>query len=319
MILVRDRCYRKKFLLKKEAAISYAKPELEIDLTAMKLYPYPSQAKFYDYILACVIAGVHSLVPGMFRYISCGCFGGDSPVETVITSLNIIICFPCIFIGCLYLREIAALYAAQGQALRRLASFTKPADALKAGLPCYIDLLEGNNLDAWLLIRKDILSDYAAHPKKSIIVSLFLPALLLDLALTITIFVRVIILKQSFDIFNVLSVFDTFVLDVYLLAIILFVVKCNSLSQVVHIQVLERERYRIAKLITITHGKVVEDHLVRVSTLLDSAISKVEKLDDQVKLLGFVVDEALLAKCIGVMATGAAAGLAKIITAPSGG
>jgi len=98
------------------------------------------------------------------------------------------------------------------------------------------------------------------------------------------------------------------------------VVKCNSLSQVVHIQVLERERYRVAKLITITHANhAVESHLVRVSTLLDSAISKVEKLADQVKLLGFAVDEALLAKFIGVMATGAAAGLAKIISAPRDG
>jgi len=309
-----------KFLLKKEAAIVKTQPELEADLRAIGLYPAPAEAKFYDVILAAVIAAIHCLIPGIFRYISCRCFGGEHTEETVITALNIVICFPCVFFGCLYLREIAALYAAQGKALQRLAFFTKPADALKANLPCYLDILEGNNLDAWLLIRRDILSDYASNPKKSKIVSLFLPALLLDLALTITIFVRVLIQKKEFDIFNVLSVFDMFVLDVFLLSIILFVVKCNSLSQSVHIQVLERERYRVAKLITIAKsGHFVEGHLIRVSTLIDSAISKVEKLADQVTLMGFAVDEALFAKFVGVMATGAAAGLAKIITAPRDG
>jgi len=287
--------------------------EREVDLKWVGLYPEVSPISFYDVCMAFAIATVHCIIPGGFRLIQGDNFAGDTFYEHIVTYLNIAICWPCVFVGCIYLREIAALYAAQAKALQKLADFTKPADARKAGLPCYLDLIEGNNIDAWLLVRKDILSDYAADPTRSQMTALLGPVLILDFILLIAIFIRVVVLKRQFDIFSVLSVYDMFVLDLYLLSIILFVIKCNDRSQRVHMVMLERERYRVGKLMFLTHGGESERTLKKVSTLLNSAINRVEKLASPVKILGLEVNDALLTHFLSLMAAGAASGLAKFV------
>src|SRR5262249_25206372 len=144
----------------------------------------------------------------------------------------------------------------------------------KAGLPCFLDLIEGNNTDAWMLIRSDVVHSYANSPEHYRKVSLLAPLVLLDLLLMAIIFVRVVILEISFDIFNILAVYDMIVLDTFLVAPMLYVVRCNYTSRRRHMLVLERERYRIGKLIHLKPG--FDPGLEKVYALITSAISRVE-------------------------------------------
>jgi len=231
--------------------------------------------------------------------------------ENVIAILNIVICFPCVFVGCHYLRDVAALYEAQSKAFSLLAAFAKPADARKAGLPCFLDLVEGNNTDAWMLIRSDMVHSYAASPEQIRKVALLAPLVILDILLMIIIFVRVVILGIAFDIFNILSVYDMVVLDVFLVGIMLYVVRCNIHSSKTHRMVLERERYRIGKLIYQKPG--FDTGLEKSHALISSAIGRVQKLRSPVKIIGIVIDQSRLVQLMGIMATGVASGLSKII------
>jgi len=86
-----------------------------------------------------------------------------------------------------------------------------------------LDLSRAENLEFWLLLR-----EYARRivTKGHFGWIMFLVGLtlLLNIVLLIAIFVRVVILAYSFDIFNVLGVYDIVVLSVFLLTFLLVIV-----------------------------------------------------------------------------------------------
>jgi len=283
----------------------------EVDLRVIGLYPSVSVWNYYDLLFALFIASVHSLAPGVFRIFNDGvAFGGNDAYDKIICSLHIVVAFPMIVLGCMILRNVAAMYSAQAKALLAIADITKPSHARKAGLQCYVDLLEGNNIDSWLLVRKDILSEYAADPDRSKSAHLLAPVLILHFSMLIALFFRVVVLQIKYDIFNILSMFDICVMDLYLLSIIINAIKCNWLSSNLHNVVLERERYRLSKQMFVSQNAAL---LKKISHLLDAAISRVNKLQDPVRVLGFVIDQNFVVSFLGLVAAGVSAGLSRIL------
>jgi len=260
--------------------------------------------------MAIAIASIHSFTPGVFRVLNGQSFGGEDYYDRTIASLHIVVAFPLIILGCMILRNVAAMYSAQAKALLVLADITKPSYSRKLGLPCYLDLLDGNNIDSWLLVRKDILSEYAADPDKSKMAHLLAPIFVLDISMLVALFFRVVVFRVKFDIFNVVAIFDVMVMGLYLLSIIINAIKCNWLSATVHNVVLERERYRLSKQLFVSHNAV---YLKKVSHLLDAAISRVNKLQDPVRVLGFTIDQNFVVSFLGLVAAGVSAGLSRII------
>jgi len=169
--------------------------------------------------------------------------------------------------------------------------------------------MDGRNIDAWMIARQDILSDYAANPLKNKQANIIAPLVVFDIALAIAIFLNAAVLKRQLDIFNVLGLFDIVVTSLYIFTVIINVARCNELSRRYHSRVLERYRYKIARRMFVTKTDLTP--LRKVNILLTSAISRVEKLAEPVRLLGFVVNDELLYSFFGLVLAGVSAAISK--------
>jgi len=290
----------------------YTLTTAEVDFVQLGLYPAVRPLTKSDLIFAFVVASIHVLIPGVFRYEHNNPFFGYGETEHFIAIIHIIILFPAILVSSLVLKEVLNMYSAEARALHRLGAITNIAEAKKSQLPSCLELNNVVNIDAWILLRTDILREYAAHPLKQTLANALAPIIILDFALLVALFVRVFVLQIQFDIFNVLAFFDMLYLNLHLIPILLCVAKCNSLTQRYHLKTLEKERYKLSKEMTSYDGDTKHSQELRkVVLLLESVVSKLRNIDEPVKLLGFEVDDASINRFLSVVAAGAASGVAK--------
>jgi hypothetical protein len=164
------------------------------------------------------------------------------------TALHILVSAPALFGGCLLLRWINSLYVTRARKLKLVADVTSAQSALKAGLDGYLELDTPNHLDAWLKLRKVVLTPDPKHRVCGVLcalvvgcgsapaLTLFLccpalclvlscaavfwyggvqqvlrflvPMVLANISLLLTMIIRVVVLRTTFDEFNVLGFFD---------------------------------------------------------------------------------------------------------------
>ncbi len=263
-----------------------------------------------DYLIAASIAIIHCLIPGLFRIAKFGAnFAGEAAGERAITALHIITAFPAVFGGCLLMRWINSLYITRARKLKLVGDVTSAQDALKAGLDGYLELDTPNHLDAWLKLRRVALTPDPQHRQ---VIGFLAPMVLANLGLLATMIIRTIFLKKTFDDFNVLGFFDMVVLDCYLISIVLYVVKCNSLIDD-HIKILEREKLNVAKLMSIADEKD-KYHYELLNLLMEASVTKLKHVPESITILGVVVDANLVTSFAIAALGGIGTALSKIIT-----
>jgi len=151
-------------------------------------------------------------------------------------------------------------------------------------------------------------------------------ALLFMLSLVVAVFVRIIILNTEIDIFAVTALYDVLFLVIHLFAIMIAAVRLNNENRD-SVLWLEYQRFRYAMEIqqirTDTDVMLKAEipklqvekkkALKRKLALVECTMSKIQRMETPVTILGLVVDQAFLVQVLAFVVAGAGAGLAQLI------
>jgi len=140
----------------------------------------------------------------------------------------------------------------------------------------------------------------------------------------VAVFVRIIILGEDIDIFEVTGLYDILFLTVHLVAILASGVKLNSENHNSSVW-LEYQKFRYS--MEIAQIKNETDRLVTVPSvttekmnalnlklgLVKSAMSKIKRLDTPVTIFGLVIDQTLMLQLMGFVSVGAVSAFAQLV------
>jgi len=248
-------------------------------------------------------------------------FFGNSWEERFCTITNLVYGLVCGMLASIFLQNAVHFYHQQSQALTNINHLTSARSASQGLLPVYLPLDSVESVNFWLLMREK-----AKEPVDVTLDACINAALLETVVLVIATFVRIIVLHEDIDIFDVTALYDILFLSVHLLAIIASAVKLNTENRNSSVW-LEYQKFRyqmeIVQIRTDTDCMPADripslqtDKLKSLNlklSLVKSTMSKINKLDTPVTLFGLVVDQTFLVQFFAFVAAGAGSGVAQLV------
>jgi len=282
---------------------------------------------------ALTAGALHGVVPGIYRVVekdgvsSSGIvlgmdsFFGSTWQEHLCTITHLAYgVFGAILIS-IWLQNAMHYFHEQAQAMANINHLTSARSASQSKLNWFLPLDNVKSVNFWLLMRERAKEDIDVT-----IHAVIATSLLLMISLVVAVFVRIIIIGTEIDIFAVTALYDILFLVVHLFAIILSAVKLNKENHDSSMW-LEYQKFRYH--MEISQIRAETDHLSHVDipvlqseklkslhrklALVESTMSKIQRLDTPVTILGLVVDQAFLVQVIAFVFAGAGAGLAQLI------
>jgi len=285
---------------------------------------------------AVLAAGIHGVFPGVFRVLEqegvyvptvdafatgVAPFFGDGWQEQLCAIVHLVYGVLGVFFLSIWLQNAMHWFNEQAQAMTNINHLTSARSASQSRLNWFLPLDNVKCVNFWLLMRERAKEniDITIHAVIAV-------ALLFMLSLVVAVFVRIILINTHIDIFAVTALYDILFLILHLLAIILAAVKLNSENRDGTIW-LEYQKFRysmeISQIRADTDAMVPSEipglqaekmkTLTRKLALVESTMSKIQRLETPVTILGLVVDQAFLVQVIAFVFAGAGAGLAQLI------
>jgi len=282
-----------------------------------------------------VSSALHGVVPGIYRELERGGtfsstdpfvtgeapFFGNGWQEQLCTIVHLVYGILGAFVLSIWLQNAMHWFNEQAQAMTNINHLTSARSASQSGLNWFLPLDNVKCVNFWLLMRERAKENIDITIHAVIAVSL-----LFMLTLVIAVFVRIIVLGTNIDIFAVTALYDILFLILHILAIVLAAVKLNSENRDGSMW-LEYQKFRysmeVAQIradtdsmnpteIPVLQGEKLKS-LLRKQALVESTMSKIQRLETPVTILGLVVDQAFLVQIIAFVFAGAGAGLAQLI------
>lgn len=313
--------------------------------------PYPKTRIF---IVGAICSLVHIVIPGSFREIVLGettDFLGNTNIENFLVLCHILLTFLMLGMVVVALQFIIEFYSRLAHHLTNVGAILDSHTARVRGLKCYLSLTENfRNMHFWLMLREKIKqSDWDILPSIqafSGIVFLFDMGLLLAFILRL-IFTHGLEVPEKAgsmtDIFNVIVMYDTFLLSVLIIVLLAMVMMCNMAAKA-HLETLRRLKFRLSRdnaeslyqmeeqakyngrrsacevteNATFARVKNIGSSQQQSSLgiLLDEVIKNLRDFDQPIRLAGLRVDDSLLFKVVGNVLVGLGSMVARSLAKP---
>jgi len=266
---------------------------------------------FLKYVVPLFVVVGHCIIPGLYRLHTGYAFVGPSLIEYWIGILNLGVCLCSMYFLCVVLTNLIREFQNHAVVFDRLSSLTRAKVAQQKDFACYVDLRDGRNILAWMTLREGVVRERLENTQTY--ATVVAPAVLLNLAFIVLLIVRVAIQRKSFDIFNVLGLYDAIVLSIYLLTLLTMMVYANQLLGQEHIGIIEKQQFKIAKFLFENNDVAVREQLLSQLSMLEKAEKKLMNKELGLTVFGQLVDVPFMVRLLIPILSGIASGVAKIL------
>jgi len=283
-------------------------------------------------IYAIVAAALHAVIPGLYRQLE---HEGDfTPNDTVMTGVapffgngwqehfctitHLVYGFLGAFWISVWLQNAVHYYWQQSLAMENINRLTSARSSTQARLRVFLPLDSVESVNFWLLMREKAKEhiDITLHATIAV-------ALVTALVLVVAVFVRIIVLQTDVDIFAATGLYDILLLTVHLFSIIFSAVRLNGENRSSGVW-LEYQKFRYSMEVaqiksagTDNLGPYLKEKLNMLElklSLVRSTMSKIQRLDTPVTILGLVVDQTFFVQLTAFIAAGAGSAVSQLIS-----